>query len=149
MKRVLVLLAVSFIVFGQINCANNSNQWAENSASRQPQSGKSSPNVSPATPVAASDLIEAYRRNESNADGQYKGKTLAVSGTVARAGKDYMGRLYVNLKGDNPIIEVHCTYNDAEKEAMSALKEGQQVTITGVCEGRLSTWIVLKDSVLQ
>jgi hypothetical protein len=131
MKRILVLLAVSFIGFGQINCANNSNQWAENAANRQSQSGKSSPNVSPATPVAASDLIEAYRRNESS------------------AGKDYMSRLYVNLKGDNPIIEVHCTYNDAEKEAMSALKEGQQVTIQGVCEGRLSTWIVLKDSVIQ
>lgn len=148
MKNALVILALSFATFSQINCASNSNQPAASSSNGQSQSAASS-NASPAMAVAAADLIEAYRRNEATADSQYKGKTLAVSGTVARAGKDYMNRLYVNLKADNPIIEVHCTYNDAEKETMSALKEGQQVTIRGVCDGRLSTWIVLKDSALQ
>jgi hypothetical protein len=36
-----------------------------------------------------------------------------------------------------------------EKERMSGLKEGQVVTIKGVCEGKLSTMIILKNSVLS
>ena len=143
MKRFLVIFAVSFALLIQANCAANKNQPTLNSQSQ-------SKNAQPAIPVTAEDLIEAYRRNEATANSQYKGKTLAVKGTVVRSGKDYLNKLYVNLKAaDNSIIEVHCTYNDSEKDAMSALKEGQQVTIRGVCEGRLSTWVVLKDSVLQ
>ncbi|MDT4896213.1 MAG: hypothetical protein QOH25_1290 [Acidobacteriota bacterium] len=82
--------------------------------------------------------------------GKYKGQTLAVTGTVSRSGKDYLNRLYVDLKTEtNSVMEVHCTYNEDQRDAMSALKPGQQATIKGVCDGRLSTWVVLKDSVLQ
>jgi hypothetical protein len=148
MKSTFVILVALLIAFSQSSCSSNGNQAAWNAANGKSPSGPSSHTL-PATRVSAADLIEAYRRSESTADGQYKGKTLAVTGTVANSGRDYTGRLYVNLKADNPIILVHCTYNDAEREAMSALKEGQQVTIRGVCEGRLSTWVVLKDSVLE
>jgi hypothetical protein len=46
-------------------------------------------------------------------------------------------------------MEVHCTYNEEERDAMSALKPEQEATVTGVCDGRMSTWVVLKDSMLQ
>lgn len=140
MKKFFVLLVLSLAALGQLGCQK---AGAPGNQSRRTPASHSAT----VTQVAAADLIEAYRRSESAADTQYKGKTLAVSGTVARAGKDYMNRLYVNLKGDNPIIEVHCTYDEAEREAMSALKEGQQVTIRGVCDGKVSTHIILKDSV--
>ena len=144
MRIAFVILFVFFAALFQINCASNNNQPAANGQSQ------SSASSSPATPVTAEVLVEAYRRNEATADSQYKGKTLAVTGKVLRSGKDYLNRLYVNLKAeDNSVIEVHCTYNDSEKASMSALKEGQQVTIRGVCEGKLSTWVTLKDSVLQ
>lgn len=82
--------------------------------------------------------------------GKYKGQTLAVTGTVSRSGKDYLNKLYVNLKTEkNSVIEVHCTYNEDQAEAMSALKPGQEATIRGICDGRLSAWVVLKDSVPQ
>lgn len=140
MKNILVILAISFAALGQISCASGGNKSAANRQSRD---------ASPATPMTASELVEAYRMESADGAGKYKGQTLAVTGTVSRTGKDYLNRLYVNLKGDNPVIEVHCTYDEAEKESMSALKQGQQATIRGVCDGRLSTWVVLKDSVLQ
>ncbi|HKQ99519.1 MAG TPA: hypothetical protein VJT09_02530 [Pyrinomonadaceae bacterium] len=143
MRTVLVILIVCLAALFQINCASGKKQPAAGGQSQSATSG-------PATPVTAEVLVEAYRRNEATADGEYKGKTLAVTGKVVRSGKDYLNRLYVNLKAeDNPIIEVHCTYNDTEADSMSALKEGQPVTIRGVCEGKLSTWITLKDSVVQ
>lgn len=146
MKNVFVILALSFVALSQISCASGDNQSATNG---QSQSAKNSQNATPATPITAAELIESYRMETADGAGKYKGQTLAVTGTVSRSGKDYLNRLYVNLKADNPILEVHCTYDEAEKESMSALKAGQQVTIRGVCDGRLSTWVVLKDSVLQ
>jgi tRNA_anti-like len=140
MKRILVILFVSMVALSQINCASNSNSSVTKT---------NSPDASPATPITAAELIEAYRVEAADGAGKYKGQTLAVTGTVSRIGKDYLNRLYVNLKADNPIIEVHCTYNEDQQDAMSALKPGQQVTIRGVCDGRMSTWVVLKDSVLQ
>jgi hypothetical protein len=141
MKRLLVILFVSLVALSQINCASNSNSSATKT---------NSPDASPATPITAADLIESYRMEAPDGAGKYKGQTLAVTGTVSRSGKDYLNRLYVDLKTEtNSVMEVHCTYNEDQRDAMSALKPGQQATIKGVCDGRLSTWVVLKDSVLQ
>jgi hypothetical protein len=148
MKRVLVVFALSFVALMQINCAKDGNRAG--SANRQSQSGTSSQDATPATPITAADLIEAYRMEEPDGAGKYKGKRLAVTGTVSRSGKDYLNRLYVDLKTEkNSVMEVHCTYNEDEQESMQALKPGQEATIKGVCDGRLSTWVVLKDSSLQ
>lgn len=148
MRKVLVCFTLFFILLSQTDCASNKN--ASNGAHTQPQSGKNSPNAAPAIEIKAADLIEAYRMEEADGAGKYKGKTLAVTGTVSRTGRDFLDRLYVDLKAENnSVIEVHCTYNDSEKDSMSAVKAGQEVTIRGVCDGRLSTWVVLKDCVLQ
>lgn len=142
MKRILVVFILSLIALIQINCASSSNQPAP--------SGTKSSDASPATPITAAELIEAYRMEGPDGAGKYKGKTLAVTGTISRSGKDYLNKLYVNLKSEtNSVMEVHCTYNEDQKDAMSSLKEGQQVTVRGVCDGRLSTYVNLKDSVLQ
>jgi hypothetical protein len=141
MKRVLVILILFFVALAQINCASKGNRSA---------TGTTPSDASPATPISAADLIEAYRIEKADGAGKYKGQALAVTGTVSRSGKDYLNRLYVDLKTEkNSVIEVHCTYNEDQQDAMSALQKGQEVTIRGVCDGRLSTWVVLKDSVLQ
>jgi len=150
MKRLIVVFVLSFIALTQINCASNSNQSAVGGSNNQSQSGANSKDASPAIPITAAELIEAYRMEGPDGAGKYKGKTLAVTGTVSRTGKDYLNKLYVNLKSEtNPIIEVHCVYNEDQAGSMSGLKAGQQVTIRGVCDGRLSTFVNLKDSVLQ
>jgi hypothetical protein len=150
MKRLTLVFGLSFVALTQINCASSGNQSAGGGANTQSQSGANSKDASPAIPITAAELIEAYSMEGPDGAGKYKGKTLAVTGTVSRTGKDYLNKLYVNLKSEtNPIIEVHCTYNEDQAAAMSALKVGQQVTIRGVCDGRLSALVNLKDSVLQ
>jgi tRNA_anti-like len=145
MKRLLVVFVLSFIALIQINCASKSYE-----SRNQSQPGTKSSDASPAIPMTAAELIEAYRMEGADGAGKYKGQTLAVTGTVSRRGKDYLNKLYVNLKSEtNSVMEVHCTYNEDQKDAMASLKEGQQVTIRGICDGRLSTYINLKDSVLQ
>ena len=145
MKRVLVICALSCAVLMQLNCGADGNRSQNNR-----QSAGSTSQSSPATPITAADLIEAYRMEGPDGAGKYKGQRLAVTGTVARKGKDYLGKFYVNLRtAANSVMEVHCTYNEDQEESMSELNAGQEATITGVCDGRLSTWVVLKDSVRQ
>ncbi len=150
MKRLIIVFVLSFIALTQINCASNSNQSAGGGSHNQSQSVANSKDASPAITITAAELIEAYRMEGPDGAGKYKGKTLAVTGTVSRTGKDYLNKLYVNLKSEtNSVMEVHCTYNEDQAAVMSALKAGQQVTIRGVCDGRLSALVNLKDSVLQ
>ena len=142
MRRLIVVFTISLIISAQVGCSSKGDRAAN---TRGEGSGPSAP----ATPVSAAELIEAYRANESKADEKYKGKTLAVTGTVSGKGTDFNKNPYVELKADNPIIEVHCNYTDPDDASMAALKDGQQATITGVCAGRLSTWVILKESALQ
>lgn len=146
MRRALATLGLSLAALIHINCARDGDPVAN----RQPPPGTVAQNTSPATPITAADLIEAYRMEKPDGAGKYKGQRLAVTGTVSRSGKDYLSRPYVDLKTEkNSVMEVHCTYNEEERDAMSALKPGQEATISGVCDGRMSTWAVLKDSTLQ
>ena len=113
------------------------------------QSGASAePQLAPGKAITAEELVEAYRMEPADGAGKYKGQTLDVTGTVSRKGKDFQNNLYVNLKGENKYIEVHCTYNEAQHDKMSALQPGQQATIRGVCDGRFSASVVLKNSML-
>ena len=149
MKRLLVVFALSFVALAQLNCASD----GDGPASRGPnqsQPGSSTSSASPAVAITATELVDAYLKEGPGGAGKYKGQTLAVTGTVVRRGKDYLNKLYVNLKSEtNSFMEVHCTYNEDQKDAMASLKEGQQVTLRGVCEGRLSSHVNLRDCVPQ
>jgi hypothetical protein len=50
--------------------------------------------------VTATDLIRQYESNEVAADNQYKGKALAVSGTIEKVGKDIMDAPYVTMRSE-------------------------------------------------
>jgi hypothetical protein len=139
MKRSFVIFVLCFAALTQFNCSSNGKK-----------SGAAPPDAAPATPITAANLIEHYLNEGPSGAGKYKGQRLAVTGVVERKGKDYLDRPYVELKHPtNRYMQVHCAYNEEQADAMAGVQIGQEVTIAGVCDGRLSTWVVLKDSVLQ
>ena len=140
MKRALVVVLSALFALGfQLGC----NKSASNQSGAQ-----SEPQLAPGTAMTAEELIESYRMEPADGAGKYKGQTLDVTGTVSRKGKDFKNNLYVDLKGENTVIEVHCTYSQSQHDKMSALQPGQQATIRGVCDGRFLSSVVLKNSVL-
>jgi hypothetical protein len=150
MKSTIALFVIALAALSQISCGTGGNQPATDSGKGQSQPATSPTDTSPAIPITAAELIEAYRMEGPDGAGKYKGKTLAVTGTVARSGKDYLGKLYVDLHSEtNSVMDVHCTYNEDQKDAMSALKVGQQATLKGICDGRLSTAVNMKNCVLH
>jgi hypothetical protein len=138
-KITLILLSLSFAIFAQAGC-NKSGGGNQSGASAEPT-------LAPGKAMTAEELVEAYRMEPADGAGKYKGQTLDVTGTVSRKGKDFQDQLYVDLKGENKAIEVHCVYDESQQEKMSALQPGQQATIRGVCGGRFMSGVVLKNSV--
>lgn len=80
--------------------------------------------------VSAADLFAAYEANEVAADNQYKGKQLAVTGTVAGINKDFTDEVYVEIAG-NEFLNIHARGIDPTVAA--GLAKGTKITV--VCEG--------------
>ncbi|HHX61965.1 MAG TPA: hypothetical protein GX707_14845 [Epulopiscium sp.] len=89
-------------------------------------------------PVSAEELLKAYDENEVKADNLYKDKTLEVTGIVKSIGKDIFDEVYITLGNDDDfaIISVQCYFKDKDEiDKVAELKEGDEVTVIGICEG--------------
>jgi hypothetical protein len=81
--------------------------------------------------VSAADLFAAYEANEVAADNQYKGKQLAVTGTVAGINKDFSDDVFVEIGTANQFMSIHA--RDIDPTVAAGLSKGSTVTV--VCEG--------------
>lgn len=81
--------------------------------------------------VSAADLFAAYEANEVAADNQYKGKQLAVTGTVAGINKDFTDEVYVEIGTTNEFMSIHA--RDIDPSVAAGMQKGTKVTV--VCEG--------------
>ena len=99
--------------------------------------------------VSASDLWNAYNDNAVNADNLYKSQTLAVTGTISNIGQDAVAKTpCIFLETDSlGLYPIQCFFSDdsAENEAIAALKDGQSITITGICNGVSLVHVQLSD----
>jgi hypothetical protein len=94
--------------------------------------------------LTSEELYIAYQQNEVAADEKYKGKKLAISGEIENIGKDIMDNPYVSFKVD--VLEnVTCYFSKDNTNALSNLKKGQVVTLTGECRGITLQNVVIKE----
>jgi hypothetical protein len=98
-----------------------------------PTGTDASPARGPAQNVSAERLFLDYQRNEVSADSMYKGRTLAVTGTVSSINKDFTDSVYLMLETSNEFMGVHANLRGSEISKASTLSKGSTVTV--VCEG--------------
>ncbi len=91
--------------------------------------------------VNATALFQAFAQNEQEANTRYLDKVIEVSGAVKQIDKD--SSVSVILNTDDMMFGIRCSMQDTN----IALKEGQQVTIKGLCSGYLDD-VVLTDAVI-
>jgi len=91
---------------------------------------------------SAKQLMAEYMGNEVRADENFKGKVFWVTGTVKDIGKDILNKPYITLNSTDLIRSVQCYIDD--KQALSSLEKGAQVTIKGTCKG-LMVNVLMKD----
>jgi osmotically-inducible protein OsmY len=114
-----------------------------------PSGTDSSPAQSPAKNVNAERLFLDYQRNEVSADSMYKGRTLAVTGTVSSINKDFTDSVYLVFETSNEFMGIHANLRGSEVSKASTLSKGSTVTV--VCEGNgmIVGSPMLKDCVIQ
>jgi hypothetical protein len=108
------------------------------SCSRSPRPAP--PPAEPPKPVAvvnADDLVAEYQKNALAADAKYKSQLIDVKGKVARVGRGLVGDPYVQLGGSalEDAFGVTCYLAKSAEAAAAQLKEGESVTMRGVCQG--------------
>ncbi|OJX56368.1 MAG: hypothetical protein BGO89_13630 [Candidatus Kapaibacterium thiocyanatum] len=92
------------------------------------------PKETPPMAVTAIEYYESYDGNEVTADAKFKGKRIAITGTVKGVEKTF-GSIYAELEGNELYGHVQCklqTEADAAK-----LTKGQSTTLIGVADGKM------------
>jgi hypothetical protein len=99
--------------------------------------------------IAAGELYAAYEKNEVSADQMYKGKILAVEGTIENIGKDIIDSIYITLETGDFLSNVQCYFKKEDADIVANLSKGQNVTVVGKCTGLSLGSVMIKDSKIQ
>jgi hypothetical protein len=92
-----------------------------------------------AVELNATDLFLAFSENEQQATQTYNGKVLEITGIVSSTATNQEGKTIVQLQTDDPLFGINCTM---EKE--HEIKEGETVTIKGICSGFTTDVILIR-----
>ena len=97
-----------------------------------------------AVQLNATDLFRAFSENEQLATQTYNGKVLEITGIVSSTATNQEGKIIVQLQSHDPFFGINCTM---EKEEM--IKEGETVTIKGVCSGFTTDVILIRCNLIK
>jgi hypothetical protein len=101
----------------------------------------------PGLPVTAQVLVQAFENNEADANAAYLSKVLEVSGTVSSV-KTEGSLTFVSLTFPEAMMGgVQVTVDPRSADEAKTLKEGDEVTFKGFCNGYLMD-VIVKDAVL-
>lgn len=103
---------------------------------------------SAANPDTAYFISDYYEENEVKADEAYKGRVVTITGEVNSIKKGILGSMYVTLKGKSMFKGVQCYFDKSKVSQLSNLNKGQQVSITGICDGLMMN-VQIKECVLN
>lgn len=149
-KVALTIAAAVLVLFGAVSAASAPQRAATTSPSKlaatstalpaaTPQAAAPAPQPTrePAVEITSKALAAAYEANEVRADGQYKGRTLMVTGVVNDVGKDMLGGMYVVIGTGAPleIPAVQASFSKEFEGSVAALSKGERTTVLCKCRG--------------
>ncbi len=143
-KKGCLIGCIVFLVLIMIGFCSNDNTSNE---ATQASSSKQTATVEPVLTVSAYELLDAFMKNELNANQTYKGKYIAVQGAVGSIGEDIVGDPYVTLKTGNALLSVQCMLNKSETGKAANLQKGQQIIIQGNCDGKFGNVLIKSCSI--
>jgi hypothetical protein len=90
--------------------------------------------------IEAATLFNEYISNEKAANQKYLEKILEVTGVVTSITKNAEGLAVILLKADDPMFGINCTMEGKANN----IKEGEQVTLKGICTGYLTDVVLIR-----
>ncbi len=90
--------------------------------------------------ITASELFYKFESDENQANKQYLGKVIEVTGLISEIQKNQNNETLVVFKESGEIFGVTCTFSSLSDEKV--LEVGATITAKGVCQGFLTDVIV-------
>lgn len=135
-KRFWLIGVILLIIIVVAASSGGDGGGSTDSASDNGSGNKGSGDTSTSKPdvkVTASQILKEFEENEAAADGKYKGKTLQVSGVVAKVDTEFIDEdeyvVQVGAGGDFDFLTVNC--DDQSSDAVSSLSKGDDITVVG------------------
>ena len=137
LKGIGIVLVVLIAVPVLIGIGSSYSQYKQRAPAVAGQDTSAAPSVEVTVrpiEVQATQLAAAYDRNGVGADGQFKGRSLRVTGYVTAIGTDVFNHAVVTLDGKvNPFLQPQAILSESERSRAGTLNVGQKVVL--VCTG--------------
>lgn len=98
--------------------------------------------------ISANKILEEFSSDETTANSKYLEKIIEVKGVVSET-KLEKEKGIITLKTNDDFGSVLCHLSDEATQKMSALKEGQTITVKGICTGYLMDVIIIKSEIIN
>lgn len=98
--------------------------------------------------ISANDLFNAFSNDETASNTKYLDKIIEVKGVVHSL-KVEEGKGIVTLQTTDDFGSVMCHLSEESTQKIHALKEGQTVTLKGICTGYLMDVVLVKSEIIN
>lgn len=98
--------------------------------------------------ISANKILEDFSSDETTANTKYLEKIIEVKGVISDT-KIEKEKGIITLKTNDDFGSVLCHLSTAATKQMSALKEGQTITVKGICTGYLMDVILVKSEIIN
>ncbi|MEK7525966.1 MAG: hypothetical protein AAB546_00605 [Patescibacteria group bacterium] len=146
MKKLFKYILIGFVgllVLGAVFGGSSKDKGTENKATTKPEAQKA-PEVQK---VEILTFVKEFDENQLSAEDKYKGKYVEFSGYIKNISEDITGSPYlsINPKPDQYYFGtyVQCFFKD--KSELTALKNGQKITVQGKVDSQTLGNILIKD----
>ena len=109
---------------------------------------KDTAGLTPDYTVPAASLIREFETNEQMSNKKYWDKVLRVKGTVKEITKDDKGLFSVVLGDAASMSSVRCSIDSLHTSETKTVKEGDLITVKGICSGFNADELLGSDVIL-
>lgn len=97
--------------------------------------------------LSAPELLKIFTEDETRANTLYLDKVISVKGTVKSVEKNDKGVYIVALSEADMAASISCQFDERHNEAAAKLKQGDQITVKGMCTGVLIDVVLVQCAV--
>ena len=103
----------------------------------------------PAFTLSATELLNAFRENEKEANQQYLDKVVEVKGSMKQWDISDEGALTIVLDVSDEMSSVRCSMDSANAAGLVKIPEGTSVIVKGICTGYTADELIGSDVLLK
>ncbi len=98
--------------------------------------------------LSADSLVNVYNQDEKAADKKFLNQVIEIKGTVSKVVLDSATKqATVMLSTNDPLSGVTCSFYDNEASQLKNIKSGAEISVKGVCTGKLMDVVLNKCSI--